>query len=78
MDTVSELNEEICHLNSKLEGMTKYVCMINYGTKTLDEILRVVKMSRGMKRIRYNYDSSKIKFVPLVKKIEFIMSDYKS
>lgn len=31
--------------------MTKYACMLNYGTKTLDEIPGMGKMARDMKRV---------------------------
>lgn len=30
--TVSELKEEVEHINSKLEGVTKFVCMLNSRT----------------------------------------------
>lgn len=49
MTTISDLNEEVHYLNSKLEGMTKFVCMLNYGSETLDEILGVEKIIGKMK-----------------------------
>lgn len=80
MTTISELKEEIDHLNSKHEGITKFVCMMNSKTETLSKILGVGKMSKQMKGIGCNHESSNSKnmFVPLFKKTEFIMPDYKS
>lgn len=41
--TLSELKKEVNQLISKLEGIDKYMCMLNYGYKTLDEILGIAK-----------------------------------
>lgn len=78
--TISELKEEVYHLNSKLEGMKKFVCMLNFGYKTLDEILGIGKTTRDMKRIEFDYSSLSIKskFVPPVKRTGLIMSKYMS
>lgn len=79
--TISNLKGEVNNLNSKLEeGMTKSIHMLSFGSETLYEILGVGKTSRVMKgvRVKYDYLNSKTKFVPPIKKIEFIMSNYKS
>lgn len=39
--------EEVGHLNSKLDDMTKSIHMLNFGTKKLDEILVAVKLSKA-------------------------------
>lgn len=78
--TISELKEEIDHINSKHEGITKFVCMMNSKTETLSKILGVGKISKQMKGIGCNHEPSNSKnmFVPPFKKTEFIMLDYKS
>lgn len=50
MLTISKLNEEINHLNSKLEGKMKFICMLNSRTENLVEILCVDKLSKYKKR----------------------------
>ena len=50
------LEEEVTLLKSKLDKMTKYVCMLNNDSDMLDEILEE-KMSRNMKGIRFDYNS---------------------
>lgn len=80
MTTITYLKEEIEHLNSKLEGMTKYVRMVNSRTENLKEILREWKTSKDMKGIGYTYGSfhSKNMFVEPIKKTEFIISSFMS
>lgn len=48
---ISNLKEEVDHLNYKLEGMTKSIRMLNYGSETLGEILGVGKTVVDMKGI---------------------------
>lgn len=52
--------------------------MLNSGSKTLDEIIGVRKSDRDMKGISFDYSSLNVKpkFIPPVKKNEFIMSNY--
>lgn len=78
--TISNMKEEVDHLNSKLDYMTKLVRMLNSGTENLDEILGVDKMERNINGVGFNYDSlnSKEKLVPHIKKTEFIMPNHKS
>lgn len=78
--TISELKEEVYHLNSKLVGMKKFVCMLNFGYETLDAILGIGKTTKYMKGIEFDYSSlnTKYKFVPPVKRTELIMSNYMS
>lgn len=67
-------------MNSKLEGMTKSVCILNFGFENLNELIGLGKTIRDMKGIRFNYDylNAKDKFIPPIKKNEFIMSNYRS
>lgn len=58
MLTFSKLKKEIYHLNSKHYGITTFVCMLNYGTNSLDETLGVGKSSKDMKGIGYTGKSS--------------------
>lgn len=58
MLTYLKLKEEVGHLNSKPGGMTKYVCMLNFGTKNFEKIWGVGKSSKDMKGIRYTSESS--------------------
>lgn len=39
--TITGLEEEVTLLKSKLDNMTKFVCMLNRGYDMLDEILEV-------------------------------------
>lgn len=57
--------------------MTKYICMLNHGSETLDEILEFGKSSRDLKGIGFEYDSlnSKPMCVPPIKKTKFNMSN---
>lgn len=49
--TIASLEEEVTLLKSKLDNMAKYVCILNNGSKALDEILEVRKMSNNVKGI---------------------------
>src|SRR4051812_35927638 len=66
-ETISELNDEVILLQSKLDQMTKSVKMLNNGTDMLEEILQVGKSSRDMSGIgfvgakKYVQDSSRTK-----------------
>src|SRR3954464_5774863 len=66
-ETISELNDEIILLQSKLDQMSKSVKMLNNGTDMLEEILQVGKSSRDMTGIgfvstkKYVQDSSRTK-----------------
>lgn len=77
---IFELKKENDHLNFKLEGMIKSVCILNFGFENLNEFLGLGKTTRDMKGIGFNYDylNAKDKFIPTIKKNEFIMSNYKS
>lgn len=44
-------------MNSKLDGMTKSVCMLNCGYEVLDKILGVGNIARYMKGIGFDYSS---------------------
>lgn len=77
---ISDVREEITLLNSKLDGITKSVCMLNCICEILNEILCVGKVSIGMKGISFDYGSmdEENKFVPPKQKTEFLISDYMS
>lgn len=51
--------------------MTESTCMLNFGSETLDEILRFNKTARDMKGIgfAYSFVNAKYKFVPPVKNL---------
>lgn len=70
MLTISELKEEVVHFNSKLDGITKFVRMLNSRTESLSEILGVGKLSKYMNGIGYSRKSpnSKTMFVPYIQK----------
>lgn len=85
VSAITHIEEEVALLNSKLENMKKYVCMLNNGSNMLYEILEVGKMSRNMKGIGFDYNSMNKeinihtkKFVPSEKKIDFLMVDHMS
>lgn len=80
MTTISNLKEEVGHLNFKLQGMTKFIPMLDFGTETLELIIGVGKTSKYMKGIGSIYKSSNSKnmYFSYVKKIKFIMFDSKS
>lgn len=66
-----DLREGVTLMNSKLEGMTKLVCMLNYGYEILDEILGVAKISWDNRGASFDYNSmneQENKFVPPKKK----------
>lgn len=50
-----KLIEEVALLNSKLEGMTKSICMMSKNTDVLDEILEVGKSGGDMTGIGFDY-----------------------
>ncbi|PNX91973.1 gag-protease polyprotein [Trifolium pratense] len=79
---ISELNDEVILLNSKLEHMSKQVRMLNSGTDTLEEILEVGQKPGNPKGIGFNYDSmnkksqsSVTKFVSSKEKYDPTMSE---
>lgn len=80
MATISYSKEEVVPRNSKLEGMTNYTRMLNSRIETLEEILGVGKMSKDVKGIGYNYESSNLynMFVAHVNNTKFIILEYKS
>lgn len=49
MLTITELKQEVRHLNYKLEGLTKYVCVLSFGVDNIDTILSVGKPTKNMK-----------------------------
>lgn len=49
--TIARLEEEVTLLKSKLDNMTKYVCMLNNGSDMLDDILEI----GDKKTIRFDY-----------------------
>lgn len=53
MLTISKLKEEVDHMNSKLEGMSKSIRMLNSGTDDLEKILGMGKSSKYMKGFGY-------------------------
>lgn len=57
ISTIAILEEEVTLLKSKVDNMTKHVCMLNNSSDMLDKILEVGKMSRNMKGIRFDYIS---------------------
>lgn len=61
MLTILEFKEEVGHLNSKLEGMIESICMLNYGTENLKEVLGVGNSLKDIKGIGYNGESSNSK-----------------
>lgn len=58
MLTITELKKEAGNLNYGLDGMNKYMCMLNYGTDNLDVLLSMCKRVKNMKRIGYTGESS--------------------
>lgn len=82
--TITILEEEIALLNSKLENMTKFVCMLNNGSNILDEILEVGKTSINLKGIGFEHNKNKKNkihsrnFVLPEKKNEFLMLNHVS
>lgn len=75
---ISYLREKVTFLNSKLNGKTKSVRMLNYGYEILDEIIGVGKVSRDMTGIGfyYNYMNDKNYIVPSKQKTELLMIEY--
>src|ERR1044072_3458123 len=57
-DANVELQEEVSLLETKLESMNKYFCMLNNGSNVLDEILKARKKGRSMKDIGFDYKST--------------------
>lgn len=49
MILIPNSKEEVDHLNSKLEGITKFIHMVNFGTVTLEKILGVGNTTKYMK-----------------------------
>lgn len=76
MINVSELKKEVDHLNYKLNGITKYVCILNSRDENIDVILGMGKPLNEMKGIGYISESpnSKIGFVFPIRKAEIKMS----
>lgn len=66
--TIAGLEEEVTLLKSKLNNMSKSVCMLNNGYDMLYEILEVGEKSRNMKAIRFDYSSMNKKIKILTKK----------
>lgn len=66
MLTITKLKKKVVHLNFELDGMTKFVRMLNFGTNNIDSKLSMDKLAKNMKRIVYmNRESnSKTVFVP--------------
>lgn len=72
------MKEEVAMLNSKLENMTKPICILDNGSDMLDEILKVGKMSKNLKGIGFDPMSTSKKdtkhpkkYVPPKNKSEF-------
>lgn len=83
--TTVDLEEDVTLLKSKLDNMTKFVCMLSNDFNMLDEILEVWKKYMNMKSTGFNYDSRKKKVkIPTnkvvfpEKKTEFLMKDHMS
>lgn len=57
MLTILELKKEVGHLNFKLDGMIKYLRVLNSRTKILKEILGVRNSSKDMKVMEYTRES---------------------
>lgn len=53
MINVSELKKEVDHLNYILNGITKYVCILNSRDENIDVILGMGKLLKEMKGIGY-------------------------
>lgn len=72
--TIAGLEEEVTLLKSKLDNLTKYICMLNNDSDMLDEILEIVEK----KTIEFDYSSmnKNVKFP--TKKIGFQMLDHMS
>lgn len=51
MLTIYELKREVGHLNSKIDGIIKYTCMLNSGAENLDTILGMGKLSKDIKEL---------------------------
>ena len=79
---IDKLKEEVALLNSKLEGMTKSVRMMNSSSKVLDELLEIGKPAGDQTGLGFNHQSirkdSKIKFVPAALNSEPKMSRHPS
>lgn len=81
--TITDLEEKIALLNSKVENMTKSIRMLNNGSDMLDEILEIGKMLRNLKGIGFDPRSMSKKdthhpkkFVYPKDKTEFQMLDH--
>lgn len=53
----ANLQEEVTLLNSKLEAMTKSICMLNCGSEILYGILGAGEISRDMRIVSFDYSS---------------------
>lgn len=53
-ETISKLKDEVIMLNSKLDKMTKTVRMLNKGTYTLEDILKIGKAAEDMSGLGFN------------------------
>lgn len=51
MLAITDLKQDVKHLNFELEGMTKYVRMLNYKADKLDEIWSMSKPAKYTKEI---------------------------
>lgn len=65
VSTITDLEEEVSFLNSKMDNTIKYVSMLKNGSIVLDEILEIGKMSRNMKR--FGFDSNLNNKIPTKK-----------
>jgi hypothetical protein len=73
LTTISELNDEVTLLNSKLEHMKKEVIMMHGGTATLEELIETQVPGKRTKGIGYDYKNlnkpkqydPELKFLPL-------------
>lgn len=79
--TIVGLEEEVTLLKSKLDNMTKFVCMLNNGSNMLGEMLEIEKK----KAIGFDYNSmnKKVKistktFVNPENKTDFLVKDHMS
>ncbi|XP_050878662.1 uncharacterized protein LOC127082468 [Lathyrus oleraceus] len=82
LSTVTDLENKVTLLSSKLEKMTKSIRMLNNGSGMLYEIIQVGKGDGNLKGICFNYQYQNkqgktpvTKFIPLERKYEPMMSD---
>lgn len=74
MLTIAKLKREVGRLKFELEGMIKFMRMVNYGVGNLGDIFSVGKLAKNMKGLGYTYElhihwKSELKFTSNIRKM---------